>query len=134
MNMNLWGAILVAALVLGGVVVFMRSNIMKPSVSIDLDVASVTKQLDEQMKDGHEYTLLLVTTGVADKADFVALYKDAEILDDEEGGTVSLKDALWYSFVEPPVFVEMDLERQIVTVTNYHAETEIYQLPPAVIE
>lgn len=134
MNMNLWGAILVAALVLVGVVVFMRSYVMKPLVSIDLDVAMVTKKLDEQIKDEHVYTLLLVTTGVADKADFVALFKDAKILDEEEGGMVSLKDALWYSFVEPPVFADMDLERQIVTVTNYHAETEIYQLPPAVIE
>lgn len=134
MNMNLWWASLVAALVLGGVVVFMRSNIMKPLVSVGLDVASVTKQLDEQTKDGHVYTLLLVTTSVPYEADFVALFKDANFLDDEEGGTISLKDMLWYSFVEPPVFVAMDLEQQTVTITNYHAEMEIYQLPPAAFE
>lgn len=133
MNTIIWFVIIVAVTVLIGVVVFWQRNPMLP-VSIDLDVASVTKQLDEQTKDGHVYTLLLVTTGAADKADFVALYKDAEILGDEIDGAVSLKDALWYSFVEPPVFAEMDLERQTVTITNYHAEIEIYQLPPAAFE
>lgn len=133
MNTVLWFVGIVVGTALIGVVVFMRS-VNKPWVSVDLDVATVTKQLDEQTKDGHVYMLLLVTTGLADKADFVALYKDAEILDDEEGGTVSLKDALWYSFVEPPVFAKLDVEQQMVTVTNYHAETEIYQLPSAAFE
>lgn len=133
MNTVLWFVGIVVGTALIGVVVFWRSYSV-PLASVDLDVASVTKQLDEQTQDGHVYTLLLVTTGLADKADFVVLYKDAEILGDEIGGAVSLKDALWYSFVEPPVFVEMDLEQQTVTITNEHAEIEIYQLPPVAFE
>lgn len=133
MNVNLWWASLVVAIVLVSVVVFMNSD-DEPLVSIDLDGATVIKQLDEQTKDGHVYTLLLVTTSVPYEAEFVALYKDAEILGDEIGGAVSVKDALWYSFVEPPVFAEMDLEQQTVTITNEHAEIEIYQLPPTAFE